>query len=329
MLHHIFDAAPKISKPATAVEIIGKRSRMVSVLQSAMTVAGVGAVTALAIMFFKPELTSHIHNVSPFSKGEPEVVQTVQVAFPTEQLAKPVEAKPIEKIVDKDANQKAVNQVAKQVDVKSAPISREQQSVTTWLSKRYRVAHDATNMLVTASYLTAKELNLDPLLILSVMAIESGLNPYAESPVGAQGLMQVMSKVHRDKFNNVGGLKAALNPTANIRVGAQILKEYVTRTGSVEGGLKMYVGAALTDNDGGYGGRVLAEYRRLKDVSNGKSVPTITPPATAKPATIQVSVPVTADKVEPTKETLTDAATISTTSTTKDNKSEAASTTAI
>jgi hypothetical protein len=115
--------------------------------------------------------------------------------------------------------------------------------VTEWLSRRYRVAGDAANMLVSTAYSTAHEIKLDPLLILAVMAIESGLNPFAESPMGAQGLMQVMSKVHSDKFEEVGGTKAALNPVANIRVGSQILKDYVTRTGSVEGGLKTYVGA--------------------------------------------------------------------------------------
>lgn len=130
-------------------------------------------------------------------------------------------------------------------------------------------------MLVSAAYLTAREIKLDPLLILSVMAIESGLNPFAESPMGAQGLMQVMSKVHHDKFQEVGGIKAALNPVANIKVGAQILKDYVNKTGSVEGGLKMYVGAADSDNDAGYGAKVLNEYRRLKEVSSGKSVPTV------------------------------------------------------
>ena len=36
--------------------------------------------------------------------------------------------------------------------------------------------------------------------------------------------MQVMSKVHHDKFQQLGGVKAALNPMTNIKVGALILK---------------------------------------------------------------------------------------------------------
>ncbi len=154
--------------------------------------------------------------------------------------------------------------------------------VTNWLAKKYRVAGDATDMLVSAAYSTAKDIKLDPLLILSVMAIESGFNPFAESPVGAQGLMQVMSKIHHEKFQPLGGVKAALNPVANIRVGSLILKDYVTRGGSVEAGLKMYVGAANFDTDFGYGSKVLAEYRRLKEVSVGKSVPVVGPALTAK-----------------------------------------------
>ena len=164
----------------------------------------------------------------------------------------------------------------------SATSSKQQQWVTTWLSKRYRVASDATNLLVSTAYATAQEIKLDPLLILAVMAIESGLNPFAESPVGAQGLMQVMSKVHEEKFRQVGGMQAALNPVANIRVGSVILKDYVTRGGSVEAGLKIYVGAAAFATDDGYGSRVLAEYHRLKQVSNGKKVPTISPVLSSK-----------------------------------------------
>nr|WP_307163072.1 MULTISPECIES: transglycosylase SLT domain-containing protein [unclassified Massilia] len=182
-------------------------------------------------------------------------------------------------------------EIANSDDKQAVRATRQQKYVTEWLSRRYRVAGDAANMLVSTAYSTAHEIKLDPLLILAVMAIESGLNPFAESPMGAQGLMQVMSKVHSDKFEEVGGKEAALNPVANIRVGAQILKDYVTRTGSVEGGLKTYVGAAAFENDSGYGNKVLAEYRRLKQVASGKNVPIYTPPSTPAPQLVQKSAP--------------------------------------
>ncbi|MDF3037256.1 MAG: hypothetical protein K0S28_2530, partial [Paucimonas sp.] len=98
-------------------------------------------------------------------------------------------------------------------------------------------------------------------------------NPFAESPMGAQGLMQVMSKIHHDKFKELGGPQAALNPVANIKVGSLILKEYLRRTGSMEGALKMYVGASDWNTEAGYGAKVLAEYQRLKEVAAGQRVP--------------------------------------------------------
>lgn len=167
--------------------------------------------------------------------------------------------------------------------------NRQQQAVTSWLSKRYRVAGDAANMLVSTAYVTAKDIKLDPLLILAVMAIESGLNPFAESPVGAKGLMQVMANIHHAKFQAMGGPQTALNPVANIRVGSAILKDYVTRGGSVEAGLKTYVGAGAFDNDAGYGSRVLAEYRKLKMVASGQKVPTFTPAAPVQQVTAKVA----------------------------------------
>jgi hypothetical protein len=189
--------------------------------------------------------------------------------------------------------------------------TKQQQYVTKWLSKRYRVASDAANMLVSTAYLTAHDLKLDPLLILAVMAIESGLNPFAESAMGAKGLMQVMAKVHHDKFEKVGGQQAALNPVANIRVGALILKDYVKRTGSVEGGLKTYVGAADMDSDQGYGAKVINEYRLLNQVAKGQNVPAMKRNKPT-PAPIVVSKQPEADSVKPDAKPVPEATTAAT-----------------
>jgi Transglycosylase SLT domain len=164
---------------------------------------------------------------------------------------------------------------------------REQNLVANFISRRYHVAQEPVSELVRAAFDTGREVGLDPLLLLSVMAIESGFNPYAESGVGAQGLMQVMSKVHSDKFQYFGGSHAALEPLANIKVGALVLKDCIARGGSVAGGLRFYVGSTAPD-DGGYGAKVLAERARLRDVARGRNVPINTPQAPAQPAPKQV-----------------------------------------
>ncbi|WP_454764654.1 transglycosylase SLT domain-containing protein [Cupriavidus campinensis] len=143
--------------------------------------------------------------------------------------------------------------------------AREQAAVADYIARKYRVAAQATAQLVKAAYMTGREVGIDPLLILGVIAIESSFNPYAESGVGAQGLMQVMTKVHQDKYEAVGGVTAALNPYANIKIGALVLKDCIARAGSLEGGLKYYVGAAA-NTDGGYGAKVLAERARLRQL---------------------------------------------------------------
>ncbi|MCP3706529.1 lytic transglycosylase domain-containing protein [Paraburkholderia sp. CNPSo 3274] len=165
--------------------------------------------------------------------------------------------------------------------------AREQAVVATYLARRYRVAQEPVGELVKAAFDTGREVGLDPLLLLAVMAIESGFNPYAESGVGAQGLMQVMSKVHSDKFQYFGGQRAALDPLANIKVGALVLKDCIARGGSLPGGLRLYVGSSSPD-DGGYGAKVMAERGRLRDVARGRNVPINAPQA---PVTSTASTP--------------------------------------
>jgi soluble lytic murein transglycosylase-like protein len=135
------------------------------------------------------------------------------------------------------------------------------EALRNYISRKYKVAYNATAVLVNTAYKVGHELKIDPLLLLAVIAIESRYNPFAESSVGAQGLMQVMTSVHQSKFEAFGN-KGPLDPVANIRVGASILKDCIKRRGSVAAGLACYVGAS-GPNDGGYGDKVQAERRRL------------------------------------------------------------------
>ena len=160
-------------------------------------------------------------------------------------------------------------------DPKSLP--KQQAAVTFWLSRKYSIAPEPLSALVAEAYETGSKTRLDPTLILAVMAVESGFNPFAQSTVGAQGLMQVMTKVHSEKYDNFGGRFAAFDPLTNLRVGVKVLQECITRAGSLEGGLKLYVGAGNMDDDGGYAAKVLAEHDRLKQVAAGRSVPVQAP----------------------------------------------------
>lgn len=145
-----------------------------------------------------------------------------------------------------------------------------QAAIAYWLSKKYGVAPEPLSVLVSEAFEIGEKARLDPTLILAIMAIESGFNPFAQSPVGAQGLMQVMTKVHHDKYDNFGGRLAAFDPVTNLRVGVKVLQECIARAGSIEGGLKYYVGAANMDDDGGYAGKVMAEHARLLAVAGSK-----------------------------------------------------------
>lgn len=150
-------------------------------------------------------------------------------------------------------------------------LTQQQAAVTQWLSKKYRVAPEPLSVLVTEAWSIGNNVKLDPALILAVMAIESRFNPFSQSPVGAQGLMQVMTRVHTEKYDHFGGNLAAFDPVANLRVGIKVLQDCVRNSGSIEGGLRCYVGAGGHGNDGGYADKVMAEYQRLRSVAGGKT----------------------------------------------------------
>jgi hypothetical protein len=163
-------------------------------------------------------------------------------------------------------------------------LPKQQANLAYWLSKKYRVAPEPLSALVSEAYDLGPDNQIEPTLILAVMAVESGFNPFAQSNVGAQGLMQVMTKVHEQKYQGFGGTLAAFDPVANVRVGVSVLKECINRAGSLEGGLKLYVGAGNLKDDQGYTAKVLAENARLQQVAKGVKVPIAPPPATAAEA---------------------------------------------
>ncbi len=131
------------------------------------------------------------------------------------------------------------------------------------VARRYRVADGAAGQMVGAVLKETRAHDVDPMLVLAVIAVESRFNPVAASEQGALGLMQVVPRFHMDKLASLG-VAALLRPEANIAVGVRILKDALRRGGSdIAAGLQLYNGA-VDDDSRAYANRVLDEQKRIE-----------------------------------------------------------------
>ena len=86
--------------------------------------------------------------------------------------------------------------------------------------------------------------------------------------------MQVMGGIHAKRYEAYGGSQAAFDPIVNLRVGAAVLADAIKlKGGSLEAGLRFYLGGDAVTEDGGYVAKVLAERVRLDQVAAGMKVP--------------------------------------------------------
>jgi len=107
-----------------------------------------------------------------------------------------------------------------------------------------------------------------------VIGVESNYNPFANSPTGAKGLMQVSPDTHSDQFEPYGGAMAIFDPKTNLRIGVKILKECINLSGSLVEGLRLYkAGEESISLETDYIARVQAEQNRLKDALPKPPVP--------------------------------------------------------
>ena len=153
---------------------------------------------------------------------------------------------------------------------------QNQRAVADFFEKKYNLDRTKIEEYVSKTILISKEVNIDPVLLLAVISVESNFNPNIKSHAGAEGLMQVMTAVHKDKYELYGGIAEAVKPEVNIRVGAYILKYLIATGGSLRNGLKYYVGAANAEDDGGYADKVIAERNRLIGLCQNRSTNRLT-----------------------------------------------------
>lgn len=146
---------------------------------------------------------------------------------------------------------------------RAATLTPEMHAALDFASRRYRVSAEALDPVFLAAQAAGRRMHLDPLLIVAVIAIESRFNPFAESVVGAQGLMQVMPRWHHDKLPEGAGALTLFDPVVNIEVGAQVLRESIRRMGGLIPGLQQFAGDS-DDPELSYANKVLAERQQME-----------------------------------------------------------------
>ena len=135
--------------------------------------------------------------------------------------------------------------------------------VADYMARKYLVSRHVVLDFVHTAHIAGRRYNVDPLLLVAVIAVESSFNPIAESVAGAKGLMQIIPHFHLEKFTEFGGEQAVFEPRTNIAVGARIIREYLqSSSGDLFTALQTYAGA-LPDRDAAYTHKVLNEKDRL------------------------------------------------------------------
>jgi len=136
-----------------------------------------------------------------------------------------------------------------------------------YIKAQYGVSARKAVAIVTEAFRHGMEFDLDPELILAIIAVESTFTETAVGPGGARGLMQVLANSHPQKIKEIGGAYALFDPQKNIRTGAKILDSCLEESsGNVKRALLRYNGNK--NPRAPYADKVLRVYSALKRVSN-------------------------------------------------------------
>lgn len=121
------------------------------------------------------------------------------------------------------------------------PASQRERRIASFIASRYAIMQSEALQFVRIAGRAAARSDLDPVLLLAMMAVESGFRHEAVSSAGAKGLMQIIPEFHPEKFEHPG---LVFDPEHNIQTGARILREYLGQLGSLQAALQRYAGAS-------------------------------------------------------------------------------------
>lgn len=139
--------------------------------------------------------------------------------------------------------------------------------LVTHISKEHKVPLPYVKEIINTLYSESEKAQIDPILFLSLIEVESSFDQFAKSNVGAVGLSQVMPIHHQEKVSRIQKENLDLwSIKGNIKVGVQVLKEYVSLSkGNMEEALQRYNGS-LNDSSRTYSRKVFTGMRKYKSL---------------------------------------------------------------
>lgn len=207
---------------------------------------------------------------------QPEPPQSVELSLAQSEQA------------DADAYHAEVNRIVDQLDTDLKAVRKERATVIEWVKAETPVnakGRPPIPAMVDFVYETSGQKGLDPLMVLSVMRVESSYQSHVESH-GSRGLMQVFERVHRPTVQRyTRQYKASVyDYRVNIQTGTDILQAATEASnGSPRAALSRYNGS-IKDKTYAYAKKVLAVYNVMKQaIACAQDASTCSPPAAHAP----------------------------------------------
>lgn len=117
------------------------------------------------------------------------------------------------------------------------------EKIARYYGKKFRQNSNYVLKIVNQAIASGKEYNVNPFIILAIIAHESHFQRTARNRSGATGLMQISLRVHKKRFERYGGIQMIYNPEMNIKVGTTILSECIILTKTTRNGLHCFAGS--------------------------------------------------------------------------------------
>lgn len=166
-------------------------------------------------------------------------------------------------------------------DLASIVDDARKQAQAEYLAEKLRQSPQTVQRYVELAWKEAsRRVGLDPELLIAIIQKESVFRPKVQSSYGAQGLMQVVRRWHREKLH---ASESLFDPVVNIRVGTDILEEYLE---SADGDLSRAL-AKYSGNARGYAKTVIDESRKLAQVADTAAAEVAISPGLFDPASAQ------------------------------------------